>query len=194
MSMEFLNAAFKAPLTGATKAVLIVLADRTAFSGFCYPSLEDTAFRAGCSRRTAIRAISELETLGYLTVLRENGRLNKYVLSAEKLSTTRDTKSPVNHDNTSDRMSKSGDISAKTRDTLAYKPINPNNPNRAREKAGDTVAKSGKQKSAQGDRTVVTNRHAYSLFQQKLETRQADKTLVGNELSSIKIILAGRRH
>lgn len=87
MSIEHLNLAFSIAMTGAKKAVLIALADRANKTGYCYPALDDIAFRAGCTKRTAINAVSELEKLGYLVVARDQGRLNKYILLLEKLST-----------------------------------------------------------------------------------------------------------
>lgn len=92
MSINFLNAS----LSGPKKAVLITLGDRASFAGFCYPSIDDIAYRAGCSKSTAISAISELESLGYLVIFRETGKPNKYVLSAEKLFTPRDIETPDN--------------------------------------------------------------------------------------------------
>jgi len=94
MSIEHLNLAFSMAMTGAKKAVLIALADRANKTGYCYPALDDIAFRAGCTKRTAINAVSELEKLGYLVVARDQGRLNKYILLLEKLSTARAAISP----------------------------------------------------------------------------------------------------
>ncbi|PKD41454.1 hypothetical protein CWO84_04800 [Methylomonas sp. Kb3] len=148
MSNEYLNAAFQVRLMGASKAVLVALADRANRAGYCSPSLEDIALRAGCSRRSAMRAIGELEALGLLVVVRETGRPSRYLLMVEKFSTTDDTLSPdfsdfsTASDNVSpqkvihsgDTVSKTRDISAKSSDTTSPKPYNPNNHNaRARE-------------------------------------------------------------
>ncbi|MCD2451654.1 helix-turn-helix domain-containing protein [Methylicorpusculum oleiharenae] len=86
MSIEFLNAAFRAPLTGASKAVLIALADRCNDAGYCYPALKDIALRAGVSARTATRAVKTLEDSGYLAIIRVMGATNKYILLAGKLT------------------------------------------------------------------------------------------------------------
>lgn len=148
MSIEYLNAAFQVRLMGATKAVLIALADRANRAGYCVASMGDVALRAGCSQRSAMRAVSELEALGLLVVVRDPGRSNRYLLMAEKLLTTSDTASPdlanlstagdtvspseVIH--TGDTVSQTRDISAKTSDTTSHKPKNQNNHNaRARE-------------------------------------------------------------
>ncbi|WP_446810298.1 helix-turn-helix domain-containing protein [Methylomonas sp. 2BW1-5-20] len=148
MSNEYLNAAFQVRLMGSAKAVLVALADRANRAGYCSSSLEDIALRAGCSRRSAMRAVAEMEALGMVVVVRDNGRPNRYLLMVEKFSTAGDTMSPdlagfstssdtasppeVIH--TGDTMSKTRDISAKTGDTSSPKPYNPNNHNaRARE-------------------------------------------------------------
>lgn len=48
---------------------------------YCYPSLPTISKEAHCSKPTAIKAIKELEMLGYLQVDRtETGRRNKYYL------------------------------------------------------------------------------------------------------------------
>ncbi|MCD2452476.1 helix-turn-helix domain-containing protein [Methylicorpusculum oleiharenae] len=86
MSLNYLNAAFKAPLTGANKAVLIALADRCNDAGYCYPALKDIALRAGISTRTVTRAVEALEKKGYLAIIRTSGATNKYILFAGKLS------------------------------------------------------------------------------------------------------------
>lgn len=141
MSIEYLNIAFQARLFGATKAVLIALADRCNQAGYCYPALDDIAFRSGCSKRSAMRAVSELEMMGLLVVVRSIGRPNKYLLIIEKLSTTDDAMSPdfsefsttsdkvapaeVIH--TSDTVSKTSDIFAKSGDIMSPKPYNHNN-------------------------------------------------------------------
>ena len=105
MSIEYLNLVFAVALTGAKKSVLIALADRANKGGYCYPSMDDIAFRSGCSKRSAIRAVSELEKLGFFTVVRETGRPNKYIFLPDMLSTTSDTESPEKdmhrNDNTS---------------------------------------------------------------------------------------------
>ncbi len=148
MSIEYLNAAFQVRLMGSTKAVLVALADRANKAGYCVASMDDIALRAGCSVRSAIRAVSDLESRGLVVVVRDTGRANRYLLMVEKFSTSDDTVSPdfsefsTASDNaspekvihTSDTVSKTRDISAKTSDTTSYKPYNQNNHNaRARE-------------------------------------------------------------
>lgn len=151
MSIEYLNAAFQVRLMGTTKAVLIALADRANRAGYCVASLDDIALRAGCSPRSAMRAVGELEALGLVVVVRDPGRANRYLLMVEKFSTTSDTTSPdfpeistssdtasppeVIH--TGDNSAKTSDISAKTHDTMSYKPYNQNNPNARAREGGD---------------------------------------------------------
>jgi Helix-turn-helix domain len=94
MSNLHLNLAFEAPILGAKKSVLIALSDRMNQDGYCYPALDDIAFRAGCTKRTAISAVKELEIAGYISVIRVHGRVNKYIFCSEKLSTTSETISP----------------------------------------------------------------------------------------------------
>ena len=141
MSMEFLNLAFNASIKGASKAVFIALADRANRGGYCYMSLADIAFRAGCDRRTVMRSISTLETLGHVAVIRDKGLTNHYMIllpDAEvasdtaapvpeveiepNLSTASDTKSPEKVIHTGDTMSKTSDTVSKTSDMSSPKP------------------------------------------------------------------------
>ncbi|ATG89305.1 helix-turn-helix domain-containing protein [Methylomonas koyamae] len=154
MSIEYLNAAFQVRLMGTTKAVLVALADRVNRAGYCVASLDDIALRAGCSPRSAMRAVGELEALGLVVVVRDPGRANRYLLMVEKFSTTGDTTSPdfpeipttsdtsapVEVIHTGDTVTKTSDISAKTRDTMSYKPYNQNNHNARAREGGDTLA------------------------------------------------------
>ncbi len=141
MSMEFLNLAFNASIKGASKAVFIALADRANRGGYCYMSLSDIAFRAGCDRRTVMRSISTLETLGHVAVIRDKGLTNHYMIllpdaevtsdtaapvpAAEiepNLSTTSDIKSPEKVIHTRVTVSKTSDILTKTSDMSSPKP------------------------------------------------------------------------
>lgn len=144
MSMEFLNLAFNANIKGASKAVLVALADRANRGGYCFMSLGDIAFRAGCDRRTVMRSITTLETLGHVAVIRDKGLTNHYMIlppnseassdnaspeseveNDQKLSTTSDKRSPEKVIHTRDNVSKTSDILTKTSDMSSPKPINP---------------------------------------------------------------------
>ena len=179
MSINFLNSAFDAPITGPKKAVLIALCDRASYVGFCYPSIEDIAYRAGCSKRTVIRAIEELEALGYLSVSRGQGKLNKYILSAEKLSTTRDSESPKYNIHNGDTQSKSSDTQSKNQCHSGTQTIN------------NHQEPYGGFKKSQNSPQI--NGNAYLQFQPS-SNQPVNKPLAKNELCSIKNILAGIRH
>jgi hypothetical protein len=144
MSMEFLNLAFNANIKGASKAVLIALADRANRGGYCFMSLADIAFRAGCDRRTVMRSISTLEALKHIAVIRDKGLTNHYMILQpdtagtgdnlshtaadeqgyfdQNLSTTSGTVSPEKLIHTGDTVSKTSDILSKTSDMSSPKP------------------------------------------------------------------------
>ena len=144
MSMECLNLAFSANIKGASKAVLIALADRANRGGYCFMSLSDIAFRAGCDRRTVMRSITTLETLGHVAVIRDKGLTNHYMIlppepeatgdnlsqfaetvQAEikpNLSTARDSVSLGKVIHTGDTVSKTSDTMSKTGDMSSPKP------------------------------------------------------------------------
>ena len=136
MSMQCLNLAFLAPITGGKKAVLLALADRANPSGYCYPALDDIAIRAGVSRRSVIYALKGLEDDGYIVVIREQGCVNKYVILSEKLSPTRAEDAPHEVIHTGAESVETRAESVKTRATIAPKPINPLTQKRAREVRG----------------------------------------------------------
>lgn len=134
MSMECLNLAFSANIKGASKAVLIALADRANRCGYCFMSLSDIAFRAGCDRRTVMRSITTLETLSHVAVIRDKGLTNHYMILPPEpgatsdnlsqfsetvpaeiepnLSTARDSVSLGKVIHTGDTVSKTGDMSS----------------------------------------------------------------------------------
>lgn len=146
MSMELLTLAFNASLNGSKKAVLIALADRANRGGYCYPSMIDIAQRAGCTKRTAITAIKKLETEGFISAVRDHGRVNKYIILIEKLSTTSETTSPVEVIHTGENPVKTGAICVKTGETLTPEPINPlTQKPRAREVAKNLPQKPNRQ-------------------------------------------------
>lgn len=144
MSMEFLNLAFNANIKGASKAVLIALADRANRGGYCFMSLSDIAFRAGCDRRTVMRSITTLETLGHVAVIRDKGLTNHYMILQSETAATGDnvsqfaeserveieqnlstagvTMSPEKLIHTGDTVSKTSDIVSKSSDMSSPKP------------------------------------------------------------------------
>lgn len=124
MSIELLNLAFNAKLTGSKKSVLIALADRANHGGYCYPSLVDIANRAGCTKRSVISAIKKLEAEGFISAIRDHGRVNKYIILIEKLSTTSENQSPVEVIHTGENTAKTGEIFVKSGETVTPKPIN----------------------------------------------------------------------
>lgn len=144
MSMECLNLAFNANIKGASKAVLIALADRANRGGYCFMSLSDIAFRAGCDRRTVMRSITTLETLGHVAVIRDKGLTNHYMILPpdsvatgdnvsqfaeaehakieQNLSTARGIMSLEKVIHTRDTVSKTSDTMSKTGDMSSPKP------------------------------------------------------------------------
>lgn len=95
MSIEYLNAAFVTPLCGAKKGVMIALSDRASNAGYAYPGIDDICLRSGYKKRAVINAIDQLEKLGFLAVARSQGRVNKYIIFMDKLSTASALNTPV---------------------------------------------------------------------------------------------------
>lgn len=62
------------------KAVLMSLADQANDHGVCWPSIRCIVTRTCLSRRTIIRAIADLEALGYLSCRHDQGRVTKYTI------------------------------------------------------------------------------------------------------------------
>lgn len=125
MSMQYLTLAFTVALTGSRKAVLIALADRANHAGYCYPSMTDIAERAGCTKRTAISAIKALEKDGFIVAIRDQGRVNKYIILPGNLSTTSETGSQDEVINSGENFVETGEIFVETGETISPKPINP---------------------------------------------------------------------
>lgn len=89
MSNIHIKAAYLAQgLTTAQKSILVSLADRANHAGYCYPSLNDLANRSSCTTRTVTSSIKALEKLGFLVAIRDDGSVNKYVLTLGDLPTT----------------------------------------------------------------------------------------------------------
>lgn len=167
MSMECLTQAFNASIKGASKAVLIALADRANRGGYCFASLSDIAFRAGCDRRTVMRSIDTLEKSGFILVIRDKGRTNHYMILPavsddagdnmsqydeseqadfeQNLSTSSDIESPKKVINSGDNVSKTGDMLSKTRGVMSPKPnITQLTQKRAREESPKNVTRQPK--------------------------------------------------
>ncbi|ANE55913.1 helix-turn-helix domain-containing protein [Methylomonas sp. DH-1] len=209
MSIEYLNAAFQVRLMGATKAVLVALADRVNRAGYCVASLDDIALRAGCSPRSAIRAVGELEALGLVVVVRDPGRANRYLLMVEKFSTTsdtrspdlpeipttRDTSSPEEVIHTGDTVTKTSDISAKTRDTMSYKPYNQNNHNARAREGGAVHSRAASPSSGQppGRSRHVGLSAAASGAAPPCPQSQRLKPAISRELTHIRALLLDNR-
>lgn len=80
MSIEALNWAFKQPVKGPAKAVLIVLADHVDQDGWCWPSIARLGFRSGFAERAVQMALRQLARDGQ--ILAEigvgRGRVSRY--------------------------------------------------------------------------------------------------------------------
>jgi len=178
MSIEYLNAVFAVALTGVKKAVLIALADRANHSGYCYPGLDDIAFRAGCSKRSAIRAVEELEKLGFIAVIREIGKPNKYIFLPEKLYTTSDTVTP-------DKVIHRSDTTSPTHDTMS-----PNQCHSVTQTINNHHLT--KEKRARGNKNqghgIVTNSQAYK-HHQATQGHKPSKQVIGREMKQIRALL-----
>lgn len=73
MSIELMTKVWKyrTQLTPVQKFVLFCLADHANNSGYCFPSQETIAYNCEVSRRTVVRVIKELESLGFIEVRRQ---------------------------------------------------------------------------------------------------------------------------
>jgi len=181
MSVKYLTATFELPITGPKKPVLISLADRVNDAGYCYPSMRDIAFRAGCSERTVIRAISELEKLGFLAIIRKAGRSNKYILLLGSLSTSDATESQENVIHNSDTVTPTHDREAKKPCQSDILTVN----NRK-----ESLRARGNQKFKKENQT---HPQAYKIYQPPKST-PANKQTAGQEMQHIKALLSGVSH
>ncbi len=74
------------PRLATEKLVLLVLSDcQNACNGACFPSHEFLAEHALCSPRSAMRATQALEAQGYITIRRQKGRSNHYLLNNHQI-------------------------------------------------------------------------------------------------------------
>lgn len=90
MSITALRWAFRVPVKGAQKAVLIALADHADERGSCFPSMRRIGLWAGVSARGARKAIRQLEECGLIATLqRPNGTSTYRLLVSPETSQPR---------------------------------------------------------------------------------------------------------
>jgi hypothetical protein len=93
MSIDLMSAVWKrGPADTTMRFVLLALADHANDQGYCWPGYDGLAAKCAISRRTAVRAIKQLEVDGWLTLEHRaaNGKTmsNGYHLSLAKLGVT----------------------------------------------------------------------------------------------------------
>ena len=82
-----MDAVMNLTLKGPAKTVLLVLAHRANDkNGKCWPSYKRLVLDTGLNRTTIIRAITRLEGLGLLDVIRSNRKVNKYFLNFDAVT------------------------------------------------------------------------------------------------------------
>jgi DNA-binding transcriptional ArsR family regulator len=69
-------------LSGSRLVIMLCLADHANDDGECWPSIERIAKRARLHRQNVMVHLRELETAGYITVTRIEGRHNSYIIRA----------------------------------------------------------------------------------------------------------------
>lgn len=180
MSIQHLNLAFSVPITGAKKSVLISLADRADKAGYCHPGLDDIALRSGCTKRTVINSIVELEKLGFLIAIREQGRCNKYLLMTEKLYTTSETTSPVELSTAGEAVTTTSETVTETSETISPKPLEP-----PRTKEKDYFKNKNQKIKNQ------INPVAYKFFKPEPQKPKAKKSVVNENLKHIHNLIGG---
>lgn len=80
MSVDATRWAWSLEIKPTAKLVLLSMADRAGEGHECWPSITRLISDTCLDRKTVISAIKELESLGFLRVLRVNGNGNKYQL------------------------------------------------------------------------------------------------------------------
>jgi hypothetical protein len=83
MSLEATKAAWKLKLKSSQKLVILSLADRADSNNFCFPSIVRLSKDTCLNRKTVLEAIRILEDLGYITIEKGLGKVNKYILNLE---------------------------------------------------------------------------------------------------------------
>ena len=81
MSTAIMSKAWPLKMPPTSKSVLISLSDNANDAGYCWPSLDTIAERTCFSKRAVIDAVKWLESNGYLTADRSNGRHTSYQLA-----------------------------------------------------------------------------------------------------------------
>lgn len=83
MSIKLMTLAFRnKELTGNKRLALLALADNASDEGYCWPSYATIAKKVNITRRSAIRIVVELESLGYLRRTTRYKKENKMELSS----------------------------------------------------------------------------------------------------------------
>lgn len=80
MSLDATRWAWQQDLRPSHKLLLLSLADRAGEGHECYPSIARLQSDTGLYRETIMEAISHLERLGLVSVIRVNGRGSRYTL------------------------------------------------------------------------------------------------------------------
>lgn len=81
--------AWEQDLKHTTKIVLLALADYNSEKGECWPSTDSLAKKTGLSKCQVLREIKALESGGFMTVKRAQGRSSRYFLNMQTGSTQR---------------------------------------------------------------------------------------------------------
>ena len=87
MSFKLSREAWKTPLTGNVKYVLLALSDYADKRGICYPGIDRIAIKCGLGNRTVIAALNELRDKGYLINRRRFNSSNVYKVILPKDNT-----------------------------------------------------------------------------------------------------------
>src|SRR5699024_3565189 len=94
MSIKVMGECWPVQVTAPQKAVLMSLADQANDHGVCWPSIAGITERTCLHRATVIRAIEQLEELGYVTCVRRSGAKTLYTVDPSQ-SATGTRKKPV---------------------------------------------------------------------------------------------------
>jgi len=94
VSIKVMGECWPVQVTAPQKAVLMSLADQANDHGVCWPSIAGITERTCLHRATVIRAIEQLEELGYVTCVRRSGAKTLYTVDPSQ-SATGTRKKPV---------------------------------------------------------------------------------------------------
>lgn len=87
MSIKVMGECWPVQVTAPQKAVLMSLADQANDHGVCWPSIAGIVERTCLHRATVIRAIEQLEELGYVTCARRSGAKTLYTVDPSQAAT-----------------------------------------------------------------------------------------------------------